>query len=284
MKKIKKVLMLVILAIWNIILVLAKSFWKVPWQGKISIIVAGFICYGILHGWYLVYEEKEKEIQYVKLQTLQLDSAIQAMNNKDFNLAEKYVKNLRVLSLKVPKAKILKELNMLKDTNMLFDLIGRMDDERFKKFSTSNDMGITCEYSTVCDSISSYLSSIKHKRVLFREQWLKEQTRIKRETRLAEVRKKKEEKKAKQLKIKQMKETRIKYGKLLRNKYLDQGLDIKVNVSGTNKDRITLSFSLFNDVWSHNFSKGTFFDEIKLLGFKRLVMTDNYDYTVYWQF
>ena len=74
------------------------------------------------------------------------------------------------------------------------------------------------------------------------------------------------------------------YGSKLRQNYLDQNLDIKVNVSGTNNTTIELSFALFNDVWANKISKGTLIDEIQSLGFKKLRMTDGYDYAVAWKF
>lgn len=91
----------------------------------------------------------------------------------------------------------------------------------------------------------------------------------------------------KQNKIKQAKaqrELRIKTQTTLRNSYLNSGADIKVKVHGKNKDRITLTYVLFNDVWAHKMSKTDMLDNLQKLGFKRVTLSDNYKYKVYWTF
>ena len=75
---------------------------------------------------------------------------------------------------------------------------------------------------------------------------------------------------------------RVAFANVLREQYLDKGLDIEVKVSGTDSDRVTLEYALFNAVWAHNFQKGDLLQEMKRLGFKRVDLTDNYDYHVYW--
>jgi hypothetical protein len=75
---------------------------------------------------------------------------------------------------------------------------------------------------------------------------------------------------------------RLAYGKALRQHYLDDNLDINVTVGGKNSDHITLEFALFNAVWANKFQKGDLLDEMKKLGFKRVDLTDNYNYHVYW--
>jgi len=73
------------------------------------------------------------------------------------------------------------------------------------------------------------------------------------------------------------------YGELLRNRFLDQGMDIKVNVTGDHNDRITLRWALFNDVWTHRMQKEDgLIPEMNALGFKRVDVTDGYDYHMYW--
>jgi hypothetical protein len=72
------------------------------------------------------------------------------------------------------------------------------------------------------------------------------------------------------------------FGQRLRQQYLDNNLDIEVEVSGKQKDRMTLRFALFNAVWANKIKKGDLLDQMKQAGFKRLDMTDGYDYHVYW--
>jgi hypothetical protein len=74
------------------------------------------------------------------------------------------------------------------------------------------------------------------------------------------------------------------YAEKLRDKFLDQGMDIKVSVYGKNNANIKLIYALFNDVWTHKMQKGTLIKEIQDLGFKKLSLSDGYDYDVYWDF
>lgn len=74
------------------------------------------------------------------------------------------------------------------------------------------------------------------------------------------------------------------YGEALRERFLNDNLDIKVSVTGNNASRITLTFVLFNDVWRHKFAKGDLVEEMGRLGFKRVDMKDGYDYHYYWTF
>lgn len=72
------------------------------------------------------------------------------------------------------------------------------------------------------------------------------------------------------------------YAKLLRERYLDQSMDIEVTVTGKAKDRLTLKFALFGAVWAHKFQQGDILGEMRRLGFTRVDMTDGFDYHVYW--
>lgn len=74
------------------------------------------------------------------------------------------------------------------------------------------------------------------------------------------------------------------FGDALRARYLDAGMDIKVRVSGKDNERITLTFVLFNDVWTHRFQQGAILTDARDLGFRRFTLTDGYDYTRYWTF
>jgi len=97
----------------------------------------------------------------------------------------------------------------------------------------------------------------------------------------AVVRKQEEQQAAAEWEVK--KAQRLAAESLLREKYLDQGLDIKVDVSGKNADRITLTYVLFNDVWTHRFQKDGGLDALRDMGFKRVDLKDGYDYHVYWR-
>ena len=75
---------------------------------------------------------------------------------------------------------------------------------------------------------------------------------------------------------------RAAYAKVLRQGYLDENMDIEVTVSGKANERITLKFALFNAVSANKIQKGDLLKEMGLLGFKRVDLTDGYDYHVSW--
>ena len=72
------------------------------------------------------------------------------------------------------------------------------------------------------------------------------------------------------------------YAATLRNKFLDDALDIKVSALGDDATTLKLEFVLFNDVWSHKLVTGEFQQLLRQMGFKRLRMTDGYDWGYYW--
>lgn len=77
-------------------------------------------------------------------------------------------------------------------------------------------------------------------------------------------------------------ERRASLDELLRESFLDRGLDIKVRVTGKNYDRLKLTYVLFNDVWSHKLQKEGLISEWCGMGFQRIDLTDGYDWAVYW--
>jgi hypothetical protein len=54
-----------------------------------------------------------------------------------------------------------------------------------------------------------------------------------------------------------------------------------VTVSGKYNERLKLKYVLFNDVWLHNFQKGSLKEEIRQEGFRRVDMEDGYDWGYY---
>ncbi|MHB0972070.1 MAG: hypothetical protein ACYC7A_21845 [Thermoanaerobaculia bacterium] len=74
------------------------------------------------------------------------------------------------------------------------------------------------------------------------------------------------------------------YGKKLRQHYLDSRLNIKVKVTGKNKDKITLTYALFDEVWMNEFKKSGAVQEMIVLGFEEIHLTDGYDYHQYFDF
>src|SRR5205823_5711705 len=75
------------------------------------------------------------------------------------------------------------------------------------------------------------------------------------------------------------------YSVVLRERFLDKNMDVKVHVSGKQYDRITLEWVLFSDVWTHKMAQADgLLPEMKTAGFRRVDVTNGYDYHVYWGF
>lgn len=79
-------------------------------------------------------------------------------------------------------------------------------------------------------------------------------------------------------------ETRKAYGKILENSFLDNGLNIKVTVSGKSNQNIRLTYILFNDVYRRKFETQGYLQTINERGFKRITLSDGFDYEVYYTY
>lgn len=64
----------------------------------------------------------------------------------------------------------------------------------------------------------------------------------------------------------------------LQNAFLDNNLNIKVLVTGKNNTTLKLKYILFNDVWFRKFEKEGYFEKFANQGFKKIILTDGYDY------
>ena len=64
----------------------------------------------------------------------------------------------------------------------------------------------------------------------------------------------------------------------IRNMFLDTGIDVKVSVYGKNNETLELEYALFNDVWLRKFETSGMFENFHKLGFKKIILNDNYDY------
>ncbi|QDA59013.1 hypothetical protein [Hymenobacter jejuensis] len=72
------------------------------------------------------------------------------------------------------------------------------------------------------------------------------------------------------------------YAEHARDVFLDGGMDIKVKVTGKYADVLNLSYPLFSDVWTHKMEKEGLREQWRELGFRRVNLTDNYDFNVYY--
>lgn len=69
----------------------------------------------------------------------------------------------------------------------------------------------------------------------------------------------------------------------LETQYLDQGMDIRVSVRGAGATTLRMEFVLFNRVWAHKFGQDAgAWATIRDAGFKRVEMSDGYDFSWYW--
>ncbi|MEC5156661.1 hypothetical protein [Chryseobacterium sp. MP_3.2] len=95
------------------------------------------------------------------------------------------------------------------------------------------------------------------------------------------------EKKLRDFEIQSAKESsgaRKKYGEDFRNKLLDNGLNIRVSVSGKENKKIKLTYVLFDEVWFRKFENEGYFDQIHDQGFTHIELTDGYDYGQYMKY
>jgi hypothetical protein len=88
---------------------------------------------------------------------------------------------------------------------------------------------------------------------------------------------------SKKLAAKYMVQQRKQFAAKLENDYLDQGLDITVSATGSQSTVLRLKWILVSRVMAHQFSKNAeLFANLRDAGFSRLVITDGYDETWYW--
>lgn len=95
------------------------------------------------------------------------------------------------------------------------------------------------------------------------------------------------EKKLREFEIKSAKESsaaRKKYGEDFRNKLLDNGLNIRVSVSGKDNKKIKLTYPLFDEVWFRKFENEGYFDTLAREGFNIIELTDGYNYGQYMKY
>lgn len=71
--------------------------------------------------------------------------------------------------------------------------------------------------------------------------------------------------------------------RILEERYLDEGYDIRVYVRGERATTLVLEYVLFNRVWAHQLEKeADFWREMRKLGFKRVEMRDGYYFSTAW--
>lgn len=77
---------------------------------------------------------------------------------------------------------------------------------------------------------------------------------------------------------------RKKFEKDFENNLLDNGLNMKVSVSGKENRNIKITYILFNDVWRRKFETEGYLQQLNDRGFKKITLSDGYDYNIYFTF
>lgn len=82
---------------------------------------------------------------------------------------------------------------------------------------------------------------------------------------------------------------RVSYAKTIRNDFLDNNLDVKVNTNGPNASHLTLTYALFSAVWTRKLETGGGLaghtvSEWQEKGFTKVTLTDGYDYAASFTF
>lgn len=73
------------------------------------------------------------------------------------------------------------------------------------------------------------------------------------------------------------------FAKELENHYLDKGINADVTTSGPGKTSLRIKWALVSKVTAHQLGKnGDFWESMRKLGFKKVVMTDGYDESFSW--
>lgn len=86
-------------------------------------------------------------------------------------------------------------------------------------------------------------------------------------------------------KLKAGAQVRLFYKTELRDRFLNQGLNIKVSVSGKYYENLTLEYALFDEVWFYKLNKDNFDSMHTDLGFQKITVTNGFDYSrsAYWK-
>lgn len=225
---------------------------------------------------------KELHDANVLTSKLLLDTALMLLSNENFEEAKVYAYKVKEPPHTLKAQTIKEDLNLLNNKDRINDAISRLDNAGYSQLKKTKYALINTNYPVVSKAITNYAANIDPKlRVELRKDYLKAVRVAEQKKAAAEKERKRIADKAAKEKIQAERDARVLYGLLLRNNYLDQGMDIKVYIKGRNKDVLVLSFILINDVWFHQFGKGTLIDEIREMGFNKITMTDGSSYRRY---
>lgn len=76
---------------------------------------------------------------------------------------------------------------------------------------------------------------------------------------------------------------RLAYPAILDQFFLDQGMDVRIEVRGQRAETLRMTYVLFDRVWANEFSKASeLWQSFRDLGFKRVELRDGYDFAWAW--
>lgn len=75
---------------------------------------------------------------------------------------------------------------------------------------------------------------------------------------------------------------RITYAKMVEERFLDGGMDVRVEAVGKQEDTLRFTWILANRVTVHDMHKRLDFDDLRTWGFRRVELTDGYDSSWHW--
>jgi hypothetical protein len=250
---------------------------------------------------YSDYSKKQAVLNKEKAQSLSLyNEALVLLNKEDFANAKKKLYQIAFMEYRYPDKKpslyngaieLKSQIEDYQDRvskGLIKSMLRDMTDEDYEKLCNKKLETIYLQPKPLNDNLMQLLYAARINRnsyIAEEKARIKEEERLKAESaRRAERQARLDEQKQKYEEEQAGVTIRKAYEQLLRNKYLDAGLDIHVQVTGRNNTRLILTFPLFNDVWFRKCETAGNFNEWHSVGFNRIDLTDGYDYNryVYW--
>jgi hypothetical protein len=160
-------------------------------------------------------------------------------------------------------SELVTEIPKLMDKNYQDTLLVGISDKEFIELEKQTLKKTFLTDSTLNNKLVNNLYLRRNERESIKKEWAKQKKQLSKEKAESEI------------------ALRIASQKIIRNQFLDNGLDIKVSIKGKNKDHLYLQYPLFGDVWFRKFETEGIFNQYHKLGFKRVTLTDGYDYSKY---
>lgn len=171
-----------------------------------------------------------------------------------------------------------KELEQVRSEAFITETLGKLSPEGIKSLKAGDKMVYFLD-----KSINSYfLKQLK----THAGDWTKlhkDHLQLQAQEKQARIAVEDQEEKDDQAKAQSLAIERRSYAKVLRNNFLDNNLDVNVEVSGKNATHLTLKYVLFGAVWARKLQTGgtiagNSLEDWHEMGFTKISLTDGYDY------